>query len=67
MRARRIREHPWGKSIYLIALTGWGQDDDKRRAHEAGFDAHFVKPVPPTALDQLLATMSDPPAGTGTS
>jgi PAS domain S-box-containing protein len=60
--ARRIREHPWGKGIYLIALTGWGQDDDKRRAREAGFDAHLVKPVPPNALDRLLATMSDPPA-----
>ena len=59
--ARRIREHPWGKSIYLIALTGWGQDEDKRRAREAGFDAHLVKPVPPGTLDRLLATMSDPP------
>jgi PAS domain S-box-containing protein len=58
--ASRIREQPWGKGIYLVALTGWGQDDDKRRAHEAGFDAHLVKPVPPEALDRLLATMSDP-------
>ena len=57
--ARRIREHPWGKAIYLIALTGWGQEDDKRRAREAGFDAHLVKPVPPNTLDRLLATMND--------
>jgi CheY-like chemotaxis protein len=58
--ARRIREHPWGKGIYLVALTGWGQEADKRRAREAGFDAHLVKPVPPNAIDQLLASMSDP-------
>jgi PAS domain S-box-containing protein len=57
--ARRIREHPWGKGIYLVALTGWGQEDDKRRAREAGFDAHLVKPVPPEALDRMLTTMSD--------
>jgi len=58
--ASRIREQPWGKGIYLVALTGWGQEDDKRRAHEAGFDAHLVKPVPPEALDRLLATMCNP-------
>src|SRR5262249_10440689 len=36
--ARRIREHGWGRRIYLVALTGWGQEDDKRRAQDAGFD-----------------------------
>jgi len=56
--ARRIRDHAWGKQIYLVALTGWGQDGDRRRAAEAGFDAHLVKPVPPEALDRLLATVS---------
>ena len=60
--ARRIREQSWGKRMYLVALTGWGQEDDKRQAREAGFDAHLVKPVPPEALEQLLATMSDRPA-----
>ena len=58
--ARRIREHTWGKAIYLVALTGWGQEDDKRRAREAGFDAHLVKPVPPNVLDRLLAAMDGP-------
>jgi PAS domain S-box-containing protein len=61
--ARRIREHPWGKQIYLVAITGWGQEADKRRAREAGFDAQLVKPVAPDALNRLLATIGDPPAG----
>jgi PAS domain S-box-containing protein len=54
--ARRIREQPWGKSIVLIAVTGWGQEADKRRSHAAGFDHHLVKPVDPSRLSQLLAT-----------
>jgi PAS domain S-box-containing protein len=53
--ARRIREQPWGKNIVLAALTGWGQDEDKRRTREAGFDHHFVKPVEPAVLQKLLA------------
>jgi CheY-like chemotaxis protein len=52
--ARRIRKEPWGKEIVLAALTGWGQEDDKRRARDAGFDHHFVKPVEPSVLQQLL-------------
>ena len=51
---RRIREQPWGKKVMLIALTGWGQDEDKRRSKEAGFDYHLVKPIDPTVLEQLL-------------
>ena len=43
--ARRIREQPWGKQMMLVALTGWGQDDDRQRSREAGFDTHLVKPV----------------------
>jgi CheY-like chemotaxis protein len=43
--ARRIREQPWGKSITLVAITGWGGDGDKKRAQEAGFDHHLTKPV----------------------
>ena len=67
--ARRIREHPWGKSIYLVALTGWGQEDDRRRSREAGFDAHLVKPVAPETIDRVLATMGDtvPPAASAAS
>jgi CheY-like chemotaxis protein len=56
---RRIRAQPWGKGILVIALTGWGQADDIRRSHEAGFDHHMVKPVDPNALMTLLAGLSD--------
>ena len=42
---RRIREQPWGKDMVLVALTGWGQEEDRRRSQEAGFDYHMVKPV----------------------
>ncbi len=54
---RRIREKPWGKGLVLIAMTGWGQDEDRRRTKEAGFDAHIVKPVDPTDLIKLLASL----------
>ena len=47
--------------MLIVALTGWGQDADKHRAAEAGFDRHFTKPVDPDALEQLLADM-DPAA-----
>jgi PAS domain S-box-containing protein len=43
--ARRIRTEPWGENVTLIALTGWGQSEDRRRSLEAGFDHHLVKPV----------------------
>ena len=52
---RRIRQQAWGKDIVLIALTGWGQEEDKRRSLEAGLDFHLVKPVLPAALEKLLA------------
>jgi two-component system CheB/CheR fusion protein len=52
---RAVREQPWGKSIVLIALTGWGQEEDRRRSRAAGFDHHMVKPVEPHALMKLLA------------
>ena len=53
--ARRIRRERWGKDMVLVALTGWGQDEDKRRASEAGFDQHFTKPVDPVHLERLVA------------
>jgi CheY-like chemotaxis protein len=53
--ARRIREQPWGKTMVLVALTGWGQEEDKRRAEGAGFDRHFTKPVDTAMLEKLLA------------
>lgn len=52
--ARKIREEPWGRGILLVALTGWGQAEDRRRSWEAGFDGHLVKPVRPENLDRLL-------------
>jgi PAS domain S-box-containing protein len=55
--ARRIRAHPSGKETYLVALTGWGHDEDRRRAEAAGFDEHLVKPVNPQTLDQLVVTI----------
>jgi signal transduction histidine kinase len=55
--ARQIRKEPWGREMFLIAVTGWGQEQDKRRAAEAGFDLHMVKPVDPVALESLLARL----------
>jgi two-component system CheB/CheR fusion protein len=55
--AKRIREQPWGKDMVLVALTGWGQEEDRRKSDEAGFDSHMVKPVDPAALEKLLATL----------
>ena len=55
---RRIRQQPWGRGIFIVALTGWGQDDDKRQSHEAGFDHHLVKPVEPAALEELLESLA---------
>ena len=52
--ARSIRRLPWGNDVVLIALTGWGQEEDRRRSSEAGFDHHLVKPVDPILLERLL-------------
>jgi two-component system CheB/CheR fusion protein len=54
---RRIRAQPWGQDAALIAVTGWGQDGDRRRAQEAGFDHHLVKPVNPQELMRVLAEL----------
>ncbi|HWM93790.1 MAG TPA: ATP-binding protein, partial [Thermoanaerobaculia bacterium] len=53
--ARRIREQGGGAGIMLVALTGWGQEEDRRRSKEAGFDHHMTKPVEFAALQKLLA------------
>ena len=55
--ARRIRSGPWGRDMFIIALTGWGQNSDKRRATDAGFDQHLTKPVDVTTLENLLNTL----------
>ena len=53
--AREIRCRPWGQQMSLVAVTGWGQYDDRRRTQAAGFDAHLVKPLQMAALTQALA------------
>src|SRR5262249_50305150 len=53
--AQSIRKRPGTESIVLIALTGYGQDEDRRGSHEAGFDHHLVKPVDPDALLSMVA------------
>jgi PAS domain S-box-containing protein len=53
---QRLRREPWGQAMTIVALTGWGQEDDRRRSREAGFDSHMVKPVDPPALMALLAS-----------
>jgi signal transduction histidine kinase len=56
--ARKIRESTWGSNITLIALTGWGNPEDRRRSAEAGFDGHLVKPVEFDQLTTLLGQVS---------
>jgi two-component system CheB/CheR fusion protein len=51
---RQLRRHSGLEKTTVVALTGWGQDEDRRRSHEAGFDHHIVKPVEPSALERLL-------------
>ena len=59
--AGRIRAEPWGEGMLLVALTGWGQQEDRRRTAAAGFDHHLVKPADPAELDRLL--LSSPVRG----
>ena len=60
--ARDLRREPWGTRIQLIALTGWGQENDRRRAIEAGFDHHLTKPIDPDQLEAVIAGCSGPRA-----
>jgi CheY-like chemotaxis protein len=53
--ARRIRQQAWGRGVLLLAVTGWGQDDDKEQAKAAGFDFHFTKPVNPQEVEERVA------------
>ena len=55
---RRVRQQPWGKDIVMIALTGWGQEDDRRKSEEAGFNGHLVKPVDYDKLLDLLSSLT---------
>jgi len=56
---RRFRRELGLEKTIVVALTGWGQDEDRRRSHDAGFDHHIVKPVEPSALRQLLKELPD--------
>jgi CheY-like chemotaxis protein len=61
---RRLRQQPWGEGLTIVALTGWGQEDDRLRSHQAGFDTHLVKPVDLDLLLKLLASLpSNHPSG----
>ncbi len=55
--AQRIRENAWGQSMFLIAVTGWGQEEDRQRSSEVGLNVHMVKPVEPAALERLLSEL----------
>jgi signal transduction histidine kinase/CheY-like chemotaxis protein len=54
---RRMRATPWGKTAVLVAVTGWDHEENRRRILDAGFDAHLVKPVDPSEVSELLASM----------
>ncbi len=56
--ARTVRDQPELRHVYIAAVTGWGQEEDRRKAREAGFDSHFTKPLSPAALEDVLDTVA---------
>jgi DNA-binding response OmpR family regulator len=54
--ARWMRKQPWGNQATLIAVTGWGQAEDRQNTAEAGFDMHLVKPV---AVSEIVRVVSE--------
>jgi CheY-like chemotaxis protein len=56
----RVRNHPGLRAVTLVAMTGWGQEQDRRRTREAGFDHHLVKPVELDAVNRVLSTPTPP-------
>jgi CheY-like chemotaxis protein len=56
--AAKLRAQPWAEQVILVAVTGWGQNEDRQRAHDAGFDCHMVKPIDPESLTTTLAGLS---------
>ncbi|HKQ23107.1 MAG TPA: CHASE3 domain-containing protein [Burkholderiales bacterium] len=58
--ARKIRELPFGKEILLVALTGWGQEEDRRKSRDAGFDRHLIKPLDYNVLMEILGSVRGP-------
>src|SRR5215208_6089279 len=59
--AQRIREQSWGAAMFLIAVTGWGREEDRQRSSEVGLNVHMVKPVEPAVLEKLLAGLPQDP------
>jgi CheY-like chemotaxis protein len=53
-----LRGRPEFAHVHFAAVTGWGQDEDRRKAREAGFDSHFTKPLSPSVLQDLLASVA---------
>jgi CheY-like chemotaxis protein len=62
---RTMKERPWGKAAKVVALSGWGQQEDRRRSMEAGFDEHFVKPIDTQVLKDLITSMAEQGASAG--
>jgi CheY-like chemotaxis protein len=58
--AQALRAQPQFSHVHIAAVTGWGQDEDRRRAREAGCDSHFTKPLSPAALEELLGKIAAP-------
>jgi PAS domain S-box-containing protein len=56
--AQLVRANPWGRSAVLVAITGWGQEQDRLRAVEAGFDQHLVKPISAETVESLLQSLA---------
>mgnify|MGYP002146441681 CR=1 FL=1 len=55
---RKIRQESWGRNAVLVALTGWGYEEDRRCSIEAGFDSHLTKPAEPAEIEKLLASLA---------
>jgi signal transduction histidine kinase/CheY-like chemotaxis protein len=58
--AKKLREMPEFDHVHIAAVTGWGQDEDRRKARDAGCDSHFTKPLSPAMLEELLAGLAQP-------
>ena len=56
--AQALRAQPEFNGVHIAAVTGWGQDEDRRKAREAGFDSHFTKPLAPAAVEELLGKVA---------
>jgi CheY-like chemotaxis protein len=63
--ARRMRLEAWGRKAVLVALTGWGQEQDRQAAKAAGFDVHLTKPVDPDKVEGILAGLLEGPDAPG--